>query len=337
MACLKFNNLFSRASSLASSASRCPFAFHPSPFALRNPRGGFTLIELLIVTVVMILLSSFVAFCISRWISRPVEQMRTTIERIRGGETSLRIQPMGWAKELTILGGEFNEMLDRIQQMVTEEYEYRLLAERTEYKLLQAQINPHFIYNVLDSIYWMSRMKNQSSNVAEMAISLSRILRYSVNKNDDHHTTVARELQLCQHYLQIQNIRYQGKFRVTIDVDDEIMDCTIIKFLLEPFVENAIVHGLEAKPGDGALKIVGKDLGDEMEFRIQDDGAGVPDPSVFYAGYGITNVIERIKRCYVSENAGCTFTSSPDSGTTVIIRVPKEISLSLPIMQRGPL
>ena len=298
-------------------------------------RAGFFFVAQSVFILAMGGLMFIIFSMISRSLTKPIKQLYRLVEDF--GRGIYRTDETFENDEIGKIGNKFVDIMKENEKLSENYIEAKLREQEASFRFLQAQINPHFIYNVLDSIYWMSKMKNQSSNVAEMAISLSRILRYSVNKNDDHHTTVARELQLCQHYLQIQNIRYQGKFRVTIDVDDEIMDCTIIKFLLEPFVENAIVHGLEAKPGDGSLKIVGKDLGDEMEFRIEDDGEGVTDPSVFYSGYGITNVIERIKRCYVSENAGCTFTSSPDSGTTVILRVPKEIALSFPSMQRGPL
>lgn len=271
----------------------------------------------------------FVFFlAISRSITKPIKRLYGMV--VDFGRGIYRTDEVFESDEIGDIGNKFVEIMKENEKLTENVLKAQLREKEAEFQFLQAQINPHFIYNVLDSIYWMSRLKDatHASHVAEMAISLSRILRYSVNKNNEHYTTVAQELQLVQHYLQIQNIRYQGKFRVLIDVDDTIMDLRIIKFLLEPFVENAIVHGLEEKPGSGNLTIIGTDLGSDMEFRIIDDGVGVESEAAFYTGYGINNVIERVKRCYASESAGITFKSSPDVGTTVIIRVSKEIALS---------
>ncbi len=310
--------------------------------SIRNPRTGWSILSIskksdlteravfMFVTQAVFLLAMgglmFICFtAISRNISKPIKRLYGMVVDFEKG--IYRTDEVFDNDEIGDIGNKFVEIMKENEDLTENYVQAKLREQEASFRFLQAQINPHFIYNVLDSIYWMSRLKTHASNVAEMAISLSRILRYSVNKNDEHHTTVEKELQLIQHYLQIQNIRYQGKFRVMLEVDDDIMDCPIIKFLLEPFVENAIVHGLEGKPGDGHLKIVGINLGDELEFQIIDDGIGVDDPDVFYSGYGIKNVSERIRRCYVSDNAGITFTSSPETGTTVVIRVSKEIAL----------
>ncbi len=267
----------------------------------------------------------FISFSvINRSLTRPVKRLYRMVEDF--GRGVYRTDEVFANDEIGAIGNKFVEVMKENRQLTENYVEAKVREKEAEFQFLQAQINPHFIYNVLDSIYWMSALDGRS-DAGEMAISLSRILRYSVNKDGGSLTTVEKELELIGHYLQIQNIRYRGKFRVRIDVDPSIRECPIIKFLLEPFVENAIVHGLENKPEGGSLQILGSDLGEEMEFRVIDDGIGTADESALYNGYGISNVIERVKRSYHTPESGIRITSSPGTGTTVVIRVSKEIAI----------
>ena len=160
---------------------------------------------LLIIMGAMILAIMVIVLFVSQWMTKPVEEMSSTITRIKDGETQLRVQPVGWSQELTTLGTEFNEMLDRMQVMAQEELQHKMLVERTEYKMLQAQINPHFLYNTLDTMSGIANAQN-CPMVSGMCHSLSAIFRYSLNMTDEL-STVQNEMAHVRNYLYVMDVR----------------------------------------------------------------------------------------------------------------------------------
>ena len=144
-------------------------------------------------------------FMLSRWMTKPVEEMRNTIVRIKNGESSLRVSPVGWSEELTVLGTEFNEMLDRIQAMAEEELQNKMLVERTEFKMFQAQINPHFLYNTLNTMSGIANAQN-CPLVSGICHSLSAIFRYSLNMTDEL-STIQNEMDHVRNYLYVMDVR----------------------------------------------------------------------------------------------------------------------------------
>ena len=161
--------------------------------------------SLLVIMAMMLGLVVVFVMLLSRWLTRPTEQMLETIERIKNGETQLRVQPVGWSEELKVLGTEFNDMLDRVQAMAQEEYKYRLLVERTEYKMLQAQINPHFLYNTLNTMSGIATAQN-CPLVSGLCHSLSAVFRYSLNMTDEF-STVQKEMEHVRNYLYVMDVR----------------------------------------------------------------------------------------------------------------------------------
>ncbi|MDR6884785.1 sensor histidine kinase [Bacillus sp. 3255] len=192
------------------------------------------------------------------------------------------------------------------------------LKEReAELRALQAQIKPHFLYNTLDSIYWMATLQ-KNHDVAQMAISLSESFKLSLNKGKDT-ISVYKELKHIEHYMTIQNIRYNNRFTYVEEVEPAIMSMEIMKLLLQPLVENAIYHGLEPKVGEGTIRLTGKREEGFLVFTVEDDGVGMADLAATELGYGLRNVRERLA-LYYGATSSLTITSEVNRGTHIRIR-----------------
>ena len=290
---------------------------------------------LLILAIGMVAVSSVLVTLLSRWISRPMVQMQETIERIRAGETHLRIKPDGWAAEVAVLGNEFNEMLDRMQEMMTEEYEYKLLVERTEYKMLQAQINPHFLYNTLNT---MSAIANAQhcELVSGLCQSLSAIFRYCLDMSDEL-STVQKEIAHTRNYLYVMDVRNGGQIEYEYQIDSETLSDEIPRITLQPIVENAMTHGLRNSrrkdkrlvirtehTSSGELVITVCDNGIGMDAETMNQELAADDLSRVQSGVsiGILNVHARLRKVF-GKGYGIEVASTPGEGTTVWIRIPR--------------
>ncbi|MEH7096302.1 sensor histidine kinase [Neobacillus vireti] len=209
-------------------------------------------------------------------------------------------------QRITVENKELNERLIHSQ----------LKEREAELRALQAQIKPHFLYNTLDSIYWMAILEN-NKDIAEIAIALSQSFKLSLNNGEDL-IPISKELEHIHHYMTIQNLRYQNRFRYIEDVDSSLMEKPILKLLLQPFIENAIYHGLETKVGEGNIKLIGRISEGWITFTIRDDGVGIDDLQKTESGYGIKNVRERLKLFY-GEDSTLFISSKVDEGTCIEI------------------
>lgn len=185
--------------------------------------------------------------------------------------------------------------------------------------LLQSQINPHFLYNTLDALYFMAVIDGVD-DIAEMVRSLSDTFKIALN-NGDSMITIRDELERIRAYMRIQNMRYQDRFELKVDVEESILDEKILSFLLQPIIENAVTHGLESKIGNGAVSLVGYREEELIRVIISDNGIGIRDLSVIDKGYGVRNVRERI-RLFYGEEYDVVFDSEEGKGTTVFFRLP---------------
>ncbi|WP_408070195.1 sensor histidine kinase [Butyrivibrio sp. JL13D10] len=204
---------------------------------------------------------------------------------------------------------------------------------KAEFELLQAQINPHFLYNTLDAIVWSAEAGNQKQ-VVSMVGSLSEFFRSSLNKGKEI-VTVREDLQHVRSYLEIQQIRYQDILTYEIDVPEAIFNYAIPKITIQPVVENALYHGIKNKRGGGRIIVTGGDLGDYIQITVKDDGIGMtperlknirdnlavekPEDNTIY---GLYNINERIKLSF-GEEYGIGIDSTEGGGTIVNIRLPK--------------
>ena len=238
--------------------------------------------------------------------------------------------------EIGELTKNYNYMLKTISQLIEERYKAGIEIKNTELKLLQAQINPHFLYNTLDMINWLAQ-KNKASEVEQAINSLTSFYKLGLSNGKDE-IPIKDEIEHISAYVQLQNMRYQNKIFLVIEVEEEIQEYTILKLTLQPIVENAILHGIMNKPSrEGTIIIEAKMEKDVVVIYIQDDGIGMTEENIeklmlskliskHNSGYGIKNIIQRMKLFY-GEQFGLTYRSSYGMGTTVEIRIPaKEIS-----------
>lgn len=300
--------------------------------------------SLIIIMAAMIILLMAFVLLLSRWMTKPVEEMRDSIVRIKNGETDLRVQPVGWSEELEVLGTEFNEMLDRIENMVQEEYRRKLLVERTEYKMLQAQINPHFLYNTLDTMSGIANAQ-KCTLVSGLCQSLSAIFRYSLNMTDEL-SNMQKEMAHVRNYLYVMDVRNGSSIAYEYQIDSDTLQDKMPRICLQPVVENAITHGLRnVRRKDKKLLIRSEHLNGNLVVTVQDNGIGMDADEMNCLleknelkrvesgiSIGILNVNARLKNLFGKEY-GLWIESSPGEGTTVKLIVPaiseddREVSL----------
>ena len=268
---------------------------------------------LLIIMAAMIGAVAVLVLFVSQWVTKPVEEMSSTITQIKNGEKQLRVQPVGWSRELTTLGTEFNEMLDRMEVMAQEELQHKMLVERTEYKMLQAQINPHFLYNTLDTMSGIANAQN-CPLVSGMCRSLSAIFRYSLNMTDEL-STLQNEMAHVRNYLYVMDVRNGSTIAYDYQIDSDTLQDPMPRICIQPVVENALTHGLRnVRRKDKKLLIRSEHVGENLVITVQDNGAGMDaeemnclleqnDMKRVESGVsiGILNVNARLKKLFGKE------------------------------------
>ena len=265
---------------------------------------------------VLIMLSVYFSRIISNHISKPLNMLEKTIKEV--GEGNRHVDVEFDSSEIGEIGNKFKQMVNNNLELRERLLSAELNEREAELLLLQAQINPHFLYNTLDSLYFMAII-NKDDDIAKMVLALSNTFKLSLNKGDKF-ITVGDEIKRIKEYMTIQNMRYNNRFELILDLDG-MERYKIITFILQPFVENSMYHGLEAKIGKGYIKIEGKEEHNKLYFTIRDNGVGIEDLSVLNKGYGVRNVKERIKLFY-GEEYGVTFASERNVGTAVHIVIP---------------
>lgn len=271
---------------------------------------------IVIAMLLLMVCSVVIASVVSRHIYEPLQKLERTIEQV--GEGNRHITEQFDGSEIGLLGDKFKRMVNHNLELRERLLVSKIREREAELYLLQEQINPHFLYNTLDSLYCMAVI-HDADDIAKMVEALSNTFRLSLNKGNNR-ILVRDELKHIENYMVVQNMRYNDRFHLDVQVEEALMDVRIQKLLLEPFVENAVYHGLETKIGEGTVKIRGWLEGEEVYFIIEDDGVGVEDLSLMEKGFGITNVRERIHLFY-GEKYGVTFESRKDEGTKVTVHI----------------
>lgn len=272
-----------------------------------------------IIALVAILLSLFV----SGSITRPLLQLKKMmVDWSKGSGAS--VQGISFEEdEVGAIGETFRKISSENKQLSERLIHSQLKEKEAELRTLQAQIKPHFLYNTLDSIYWMAILQN-NADIAKMTVALSESFKISLNKGKET-IPVFRELEHIEHYMTIQNLRYKSRFRYVVDVEESLMGIEILKLILQPLVENAIYHGLEPKIGEGTIRLTGRMEDGTAIFTVEDDGVGMEDIQATEKGYGLVNVRERIT-LYYGHRSSLKVSSVPGAGTVVEIRFrPNEI------------
>lgn len=236
--------------------------------------------------------------------------------------------------EIGRLGESYNMLGSHIKELKEQLIRDETRKKEADIRALQAQINPHFLYNTLSSIHWMALMTDEK-RIAEMVGALSDFLQFSLNKGSDH-CPVHQEISHVQNYTQIQTIRYPDKFEVDINVDPALSDKIILKLLLQPLLENAMIHGIQKKTGKGTIGIYMEQEGNSMNVLVIDDGIGMDEERLEYVrnllkqtdglystgmSYGLRNVNERLRLHYGSKS--CLYVESKQHvGTRISFTIP---------------
>ena len=279
---------------------------------------GFTIPLLTtFVILVLIVLSVICSVVAANTITRPLKKLNTLIDNADDME---QVAAARFADdEIGRIGRKFQIVIQQNQQLNQKVVKLSLLEKEAELNALQAQINPHFFYNTLASMYWLAKF-GKTDDVAQMAVALSDIFKIALKRGTDI-ITVEEELEHIRKYISIQNIRYQNRIQFELQVEEELLPRKLLKLLLQPLVENAIYHGLETKTGEWRLAVRGCAEEGNLVFYIEDNGVGMEDTGLAVEGIGIRNVTERIRLRY-GEAYGCRFESAPGEGTRVIVTVP---------------
>ncbi len=263
----------------------------------------------------------------NRSVNRPILQMAAEMDHVQSGnfEVSLAIKSKD---EIGNLGRHFQDMVSQIKALIDTVYKSQIKAREAELIALEAQINPHFLYNTLDSIRWLS-YRNRDYAVSEQILALSNLFRHALNKGQEM-TTVGAELDHLKQYVLIQQHRYGDRIEFKTDVDSSVLDVACPKLILQPLVENAIVHGLEKKVGKGQVSIRIFRSDDTMTFEVSDDGIGTDEAAIRESlasegnsskAFALKNINDRIHLKY-GPAYGLSFSSRPGSGTTVLCTLP---------------
>ncbi|QTH44535.1 sensor histidine kinase [Cohnella sp. LGH] len=296
-----------------------------SPGAIVEQSMGFIQTLFAVAAAVSFVICLWCAYKLSKYVSKPIFELAHSMKRISMGDLAVRIESRR-VDEFGIVASGFNAMATQIKDLIASAKDEQRRLRIAEIKALQAQLNPHFIYNTLDLIKWNAKM-NQTKEIGGIVVQLARLLRGMIHV-DDEETTLGAEMELIEHYLYIQRIRFADRLSMEIRIDQEALDATIPRLLLHPLVENAIVHGFENKVGNVDLSIVCRRSGDELEVEIKDNGIGMSEETLaairggtHQGGIGINNVHNRI-RLYYGEAYGLDIDSESGIGTRVSLRIP---------------
>lgn len=285
--------------------------------------------RMLLIFLMITFLTVPLAFFIAGTATRRLHKLTHQIRKIETCEFTAPI-PVGSNDEIGELTRNFNYMQTRIAALLDEKYRLGQEIKNLELKALQAQINPHFLYNTLDLINWMA-VRTNTPEISRVIKALSKFYRLSLNKGDDT-ITIANELEHVRAYVEIQNMRFDNCIRLIIDVPPEIQEYKMLKLVLQPLVENSIIHGiLEKDQESGVIQITGElDVG-TIRLYVTDDGVGMPPKKAArmlidvstdeHHGYGVKNIHERIQLNY-GMKYGLSYQSEPGKGTTVTITIP---------------
>lgn len=293
----------------------------------RNVRDMIRLSAMLaVVVLVSALLTSWL---LSRLLDRPLRGLASAMESFEADADHFTYRPVGGTREVRELSDSFGHMVLRIQQLMSTVREEEVNLRKTELKALQAQINPHFLYNTLDSIAWMCE-QGRNADAVKMVHALARLFRISISKGHEL-IPISKEIEHAESYLQIQKYRYKNQFTYQFDVDPDCLDYYCNKITLQPIIENAINHGLDLLVDEGVILVQVRQDGEDIVFSVQDNGVGMSSEQIDSilrhgpkdrTGIGIKNVNDRLK-IYFGKQYGLHITSELDVGTCVEIRMPK--------------
>ncbi len=293
---------------------------------------GQLLLFFLFVVLFSIFLLVFVNLHLSERISVPIKTLERAVKELEAGREEVDIDVSG-PYEIERLGHSIRSMVSTMRHLMDDIIEQEAQKRRSELDVLQSQINPHFLYNTLDSVVWMTE-NGRTDEAILMVTSLARFFRISLSRGSNI-IPIADELEHARHYLTIQKMRYKNKFSAVIAAEDGVEGLYTIKLIVQPILENAIYHGMAYADGDGEITVRARRDGEDVVIEVADNGPGMPEemverlldqsyaaaPGTKGSGIGLRNVHQRIRLTF-GEEYGLAIHSEPDAGTTVCIRLP---------------
>ena len=291
--------------------------------------GTFDLLTWLLlgITITVFLVGILVAVLRAKKLSKPIAELHANIEEtIQTGKKG--ILKLNENDELYKLEEKYDEMITHIFELIQKNREDAEIQRQLELEALQMQINPHFLYNTLDAVTWMARLKKEPE-IEKLAVNLAKFFRLSLHKGDKF-ITVGEELELTAHYLEIDKIRFPDRVTVKFETDESLVNYMTLKLILQPMVENAVKYAFEDQKG--CLTIRTRLSDGDIVFEVEDNGVGFDVESGMVShkkrselgGFGLKNVNERIKLEY-GEKYGLEVFSQKGKGTKVTIRIQKRI------------
>lgn len=288
-----------------------------------------------VIAVITLIIASIVSFFFASTITKPVNKLKTLMGNVEEGRFDMRFNAK-YNDEIGQLGSSYNKMIQEIERLIHLVYMEQKSKREAEFKILQAQIKPHFLYNTLDTIQWMAD-EYKANKIVEMVSALTNLFRIGLNKGDEL-ITIEEEIKHVKSYLIIQMTRYESKLDYEVDVDETVKHYKVLKLILQPLVENAIYHGIRNKREKGKISInISKKEG-TLLFTVKDTGIGIEKDildqlnyslnnmgSEHKKGFGLNNVNERIKLSY-GDQYGLEVYSEYKQGTTVIAVLPIDIN-----------
>ena len=287
----------------------------------------------IILVIVALLFSRFMA----RSITLPIQKLRDSMKKVQEGDFSVSDVVVDSKNEIGSLTKSFDVMTHRIHELMEQNVHEQEEKRKSELKALQSQINPHFLYNTLDSIIWMAE-SGKNEEVVQMTSALAKLLRQSIS-NEDEIVTVEREIEYTRNYLAIQKLRYRDQLEYIIDIDEEVLHRKIVKLVIQPLVENAIYHGIKYLDGKGMLLILGEIRDGKVVITIRDNGVGMDEETLKHilekkpepkekqrkktSHVGVYNVQNRLQ-LYYGKEYGLVYESMPGMGTGVSVIIPAE-------------
>lgn len=289
---------------------------------------SITFLVIIVVILCIILISCF-SIVLSKSVTKPLGNLLENIQKIGYGKLETDINEES-QDEIGQVIKSFRQMVERLDYMVKEVYQSKIDQQKYEMKALQNQINPHFLYNSLSLINWTAIMHDETE-ISEMAQLLSTFYRTTLNKGKNVISIKGEWDNTCS-YMKIQNMMHSGRLELETGIDENMFKYEILNLILQPLVENAIVHGLDHKVGDEPKKltVTGEEKEDCLLFKVCDNGCGMSEETkemiltTKTSGYGVQNVHQRIV-LYYGEGYGLQYESKENEGTVVEVKIPKVV------------
>lgn len=261
----------------------------------------------------------------SRSMTRTLKKLSHYVEELKQGKATQEII-FSSRDEIGIIGNELVRVVYENQRLMEDLYQLMYREKEAELMALQAQINPHFLYNTLDSIFWTAQ-EYHADEIGRMVVALSNVFKLSLNKGQ-RLITLGQELELVTNYLEIQKMRFGNALRTEIQVPEDLREIPILKFLIQPLVENSVQHGLKDKRLAGLIRISAKQEGEFLKIFVEDDGCGFSCTfeDALRKGYALGNIEERIKLCY-GDGCGIFLDTQVSIGCRIMLKIkmqPKE-------------